>query len=197
MGEKMKQKETKQLLLSVFGVALIILAITGFTYAIFTYTVTSSKTNQIRTGSIKMSYLESNTNVISINNAMPTTDLVGKNQNDYFDFTLSAEISGTSTISYDIFAQQIETENSIDNNEIKVYLEKEESGKYEAVMEPLVFSPTTDKGMLLYKDSFSNKTNSKVTKLENYRFRMWIDEKSDVKTFSKNFKIKINVYANA
>ena len=58
-------------------ILVMILAIIGVSYAAFNYSKTGTKLNSITTGSITMSYTESD-NVISIDKALPTTDETGK-----------------------------------------------------------------------------------------------------------------------
>lgn len=191
----MEQKESQELLLSVFGVAILIIVITGITYAVFRYTSSAKKVNVITTGAIDMSYIESNTNVISINDAIPISDTIGKIQEDYFDFTLSSSITGLMTINYDIVASRMEVSNEIDPSKIKVYLEKKISGEYIEVLAPTNFIQTSERGMTLYSDSFSNVENKKTEFTSDYRFRMWMDENEQLEDVSKSFKLKINVYA--
>ena len=190
-----KQKESRDLLLSVFGVAILIIVVTGISYAAFRYTASGKKTNVITTGAIDMSYIESDTNVISIDNALPMTDYIGKRQEEYFDFTLSSTITGVFTIQYDIVASRIDVENEILPSKIKVYLEKKLSGEYVQVLEPTNFSENSERGMILYSDSFSNTINSVQDFNDYYRFRMWLDENEELEETSKSFKVKINVYA--
>lgn len=193
----MKKEESRELLLSVFGVTLLIIAIAGITYAIFHYTAFGEKENVIQSGAITMSYIESNENIISINNAMPISDQVGILQQEYFDFTLSSSISGIATISYEIWAKSIMVENPIEEDTIKIYLEKENSGSYQEVLSPTIFKEINQKGMLLYQGEFINTKNTTNTFIENYRFKMWIDESTKVEESSKSFRLKIDVYANA
>ena len=194
----MKKVESRELLLSVFGVALVIIAIVGVTYAMFTYTSSGKQENVIKTGAITMSYVESDKNVISIDNALPTPDEVGIIQKEYFDFTLSSSISGVATVSYEIWAKSISVENALEENKIRVYLEAEDSSEYISILEPTTFDENSEeKGMLLYSDTFVNSSNDTKKFVKNYRFRMWVDENAPIEESSKSFKIKINVYANA
>ena len=192
---ELQSDESKQLLLSVFGVVIIIIAVVGVTYAIFRYTSNAEQKNSISTGAIEMSYIESSTNVITINNALPTSDIVGMKQGEYFDFTIKATVAGSLAINYQLWARQIPTENSIDKNGIKIYLEKELSGDYQKVVNPIIFNPTGDKGMLIYSSVFNNENNGVKNFSDNYRFRMWLDEKYQLEKVSKTFKLKIDVYA--
>ena len=57
-------------------IILMILAIIGVSYAAFSYSREGTKVNSITTGSITMTYTESD-NVINIGNALPTTDETG------------------------------------------------------------------------------------------------------------------------
>lgn len=191
----MKKNESKELLLSVFGVTLLIIAITGITYAIFNYVSVGTKENSIKTGSISMSYIESNTDIISINNAIPISDVIGKMQNEYFDFTINSAISGNANIKYDIYAKDIKVENQLDDDYVKLYLEEYKSFEYVEILEPTVFKNTNDKGMLLYSDNFLNDASKTKKFSKKYRFRMWLNENYKMENISKSFKIKINVYA--
>ena len=58
-------------------VVLMVIAIVGVSYAAFSYSGLGTKVNTITTGSITMSYEETD-NTISLNGALPTTDKTGK-----------------------------------------------------------------------------------------------------------------------
>ena len=106
---KDNNNNSKQVLLSVLGVAILVVAVVGVSFAAFSYSKTGEKVNTITTGTITMSYSET-TNGINLTNALPMTDEVGKTlseENQYFDFTVGATISGTTTINYAITAVQL------------------------------------------------------------------------------------------
>ena len=90
----MEQSESRNILLSVLGIAILLLAVVGVTYAVFTFTSESNRENYISTGSISMNYIEGITNVMTITNAIPISDEVGMKQEDYFDFQIYAKIAG-------------------------------------------------------------------------------------------------------
>ena len=58
-------------------IVVMLLAIIGVSYAAFNYSKTGTKLNSITTGSITMSYTESDS-IISIDKALPTRDETGK-----------------------------------------------------------------------------------------------------------------------
>ena len=124
----MKEKNSsKQVLLSVLGVAILVVAVVGVSFAAFSYSKTGEKVNTITTGSITMNYAET-TNGINLTNALPMSDDQGKalsgntdGQEEYFDFTVSANITGTTTIDYVITATK-EPESTLPDTAVKVYL---------------------------------------------------------------------------
>ena len=91
----MKKEKIKNIL--TIGVTLMLLiTVIGISYAAFNYVGTGQKLNTITTGAISMNYIESS-NVISMSNALPTTDDTGKkrlNAGEYFDFTVKSSIKG-------------------------------------------------------------------------------------------------------
>ena len=121
----MKDNNSKQVLLSVLGVAILVVAVVGVSFAAFTFSQTGKVVNQITTGTISMSYSEPE-NGITLTNAMPTDDTTGKalsGAGNTFDFTVSATISGSgkTTINYAITAVT-EPDTLLTDEYVKVYL---------------------------------------------------------------------------
>ena len=90
-------------------IVLMILALIGVSYAAFNYSATGTKLNSITTGAITMRYEESD-NIINIDKALPTKDSAGTTrlkEGEYFDFTISSEISGDVNINYEISAKNV------------------------------------------------------------------------------------------
>lgn len=202
----MENSDSKEILLSIFGIALLVLAVAGISYAVFTFSEVGKKENVISTGGISFSFIESSKNTIHITDALPLSDSVGKVQNEYFDFSLEAIIQGKSTIYYEIRAKQMEVADSIEPSKIKFYLEKETSSSYQEVLKPTNFSITRNSNirnsnidlssMLLYSSNFTNNSERNQKMTDRYRLRIWIDQNSSLESVKKNFKFKVNVYAN-
>ena len=89
-----------------------------------------------------MEYVES-TNVISMNNAFPTTDATGKklsNSGEYFDFTVKSSIAGNTDINYEIAAKE-ENVNTFSGQNVKFYLTKVNAdGSEEEAIPPKTYS---------------------------------------------------------
>ena len=181
-------------------IILMILAIIGVSYAAFSYSREGTKVNSITTGSITMTYTESD-NVINIGNALPTTDETGMvrlKEGEYFDFTVSSEITGNVNINYEISAKEV-GDSTIDGSNIKLYLTKLTDDGEEQLMTPEVYNEETSTNsftgrpsgeMSLYTSSMSSSESN------NYRLRMYVDEGYNPQDDGGNltFSVQINVY---
>ncbi|HIR59103.1 MAG TPA: hypothetical protein IAB38_03550 [Candidatus Onthousia excrementipullorum] len=197
----MKKKEN---IIIIVVLVVMILAIVGVSYAAFSYSKTGSKVNSITTGSITMTYEETD-NTISLSGALPTTDKTGTvrlNPGEYFDFSVSSEITGDVNINYEISAKK-EDGNTIDGRYIKLYLTRlTDDGEEEALMVPETYneeSSTNDytgrpaEEMSLYTSSMNSSENN------NYRLRMYVDESYNPQGDGGGltFSVRINVYGKA
>ena len=150
-----------------------------------------------------MTYEESD-NTISLSGALPTTDKTGKerlNDGEYFDFTVSSNISGDVNINYEISAKDVTSSsaNKIDGNNIKLYLTRLTGDGEEELMTPEVYNEETSANnftgrpsgeMSLYTSSMNSSESN------NYRLRMWVDEDYNPQGDGGNltFSVQINVY---
>lgn len=176
-----------------------IIAIIGLSYATFTYTKEHDSINTISTGNISLDYTE-NTNGINITNAYPMSDEVGKtltNEEQYFDFSVKADITGNVVANYEIAAEKVIT-STLSDDEVKLYLEKEEGGSYVEVMAPKNFTPlkeSTELGtmagtMLLTSDTLDE------SGLINYRLRMWVADDTILSDVEKTFEVRVSIKAS-
>ena len=199
----MKENNSKQVLLSVLGVAILVVAVVGVSFAAFSYSKTGEKVNTITTGTITMSYSET-TNGINLTNALPMSDGVGKalsDENQYFDFTVSANITGTTTINYAITASK-EAESTLPDTAVKVYLTDMDGTADTQILAPTKVSgltPTTGSEpsgtpsgqFILHTGTFG------ATSSHDYRLRMWVADDYQVTGASATYKLRVNVYGAA
>ena len=201
----MIRDDSKQVLLSVFGVALLIVAIVGISYAIFVFSAKSRVDNTVRSGGITFEYLEGDS-VIDINDALPVSDEVGVKQTKSFDFQVSSAIRGNTTVFYEVRAKSLTVDNKIDNQYVKIYLEKKDGGDFSTVLSPTTFreNPNTSltnisvdtNTMLLYSGKFSGKKATTTNYSDEFRLKMWLSDKYLIDDVSRSFKIKVLVYAS-
>ena len=197
----MKKKEN---IIIIVVLVVMILAIVGVSYAAFSYSKTGSKVNSITTGSITMTYTETD-NTISLSGALPTTDKTGTvrlNPGEYFDFSVSSEITGDVNINYEISAKK-EDGNTIDGRYIKLYLTRlTDDGEEEALMVPETYNEESSANdytgrpvneMSLYTSSMNSSESN------NYRLRMYVDESYNPQGDGGGltFSVRINVYGKA
>ncbi len=197
----MAQKKEKIIILGL--ILIMIIAVIGVSYAAFSYTGTGTKVNSITSGAIMMTYTESD-NVINMTGALPTTDATGTvrlTEGEYFDFTISSNITGNVNINYEISAKDVTTsDRKIDGSNIKLYLTRiTEDGTEEELMSPETYNEEATANdytgrpageMSLYASSMnSSETN-------NYRLRMYVTEEYNPQGDGGGleFSVKINVY---
>ena len=196
-------KNKKKDLVLILIVFILLIAIVGISYAAFNYVGTGQKLNTITTGAISMNYIESS-NVISMSNALPTTDDTGKkrlNTGEYFDFTVKSSIKGNTDINYEIAAKE-ESGNTFDGKNIKFYLTKVNSdGTEEEAMPPKTYSEDTTSNVYTGRPAdmmslFVGNLNQQGDTEIKYRLRLWVDENYNPQNDNGGlvYKVKVNVY---
>ena len=195
----MKKKEN---IVIIVLLVLMLIAIIGVSFAAFNFSQQGNTPNKIRTGSITMTYEESD-NTISLNGALPTTDKTGKvrlTEGEYFDFTVSSEITGNVNINYEISAKDVTTsDRKIDGSNIKLYLTRLTDDGEEELMTPETYNEESSANdytgrpsgeMSLYTSSMNSSESN------NYRLRMYVDEKYNPQGDGGGltFSVQINVY---
>ena len=209
----MKDNNSKQVLLSVLGVAILVVAVVGVSFAAFSYSRTGEQVNTITTGTITMNYTD-DSNGINLTNAMPMSDDNGKaltGENNVFDFTVSATISGSGTtqIDYAIIAAP-EDGNTLNDEDIKVWLTDTSDVGQGNTTDPVVLNtlpasstvstttgaPNTADDYVLKSGTYSGTGGS-----DSYRLRMWVDYDApsmdgDVEE-QLTYQLRVNVYGQA
>ena len=196
-------KNKKKDLVLILIVFILLIAIVGISYAAFNYVGTGQKLNTITTGAISMNYIESS-NVIYMNNALPTTDATGKkrlNTGEYFDFTVKSSIKGNTDINYEIAAKE-ESGNTFSGKNIKFYLTKVNSDGTEIeAMPPKTYSEDTTSNIYTGRPSdmmslFVGNLNQQGDTEIKYRLRLWVDENYNPQNDNGGliYKVKVNVY---
>ena len=193
-----EKKDVRQILLSSLAILILIIAVIGISYAVWSQTFKGQKENTITTGKISFSYTESETNNIKIENALPISDEQGKKLNgntEVFDFTVSND--STINVKYDVIVTQYK--NDMDDKYIKVYLTDQNDvalKPYDSEV-PTYNTLNDDKeeknSKILYSSELTN-----VKKNEKLRLRVWVSDKFDNKntpTQSYIFAFKVNVRA--
>ena len=206
----MLKSESKQIILSIIGISILIIAFVGISYAAF-HTVLSSGENSISTGTISLD-LSDNSESISISNAMPISDEEGKGltgNGNVYDFSVHTILSKDTTINYEVSLEKVHLNTPVlDNQNIRVYLQKQEDDTFvdtPITTMPQPFTPLvedsflgTKKGdMVIYSGTFSNITDFDRELSKNFRLRIWVAEDTIIDSISRGFQVKLNVTAKA
>ena len=199
MKEKKNKEKNNKEVVTVFLVLLLVMVIIGVSYAAFTFSKAGTVENAITTGAVTMIYTEGD-NQITINNAVPMTEDVGKtlsDENHLFDFTININIVGNTTISYEVTAEK-DPSSTLANNEVRLYLQKSLDGTNynEEVLDPSPYEPLDE------DDEFGAKAGEMVldvgstnkTVMYYYRLRMWVDSSYELSEVAKTFTIRVNAY---
>ena len=196
--EEIKRQSSSKSIITLLALLILVVMVIGVSMATFTFTRESDEVNTISTGNISLDYTE-DTNGITITNAFPMSDEAGKkisDENQYFDFTVKGTIQGDATIIYEVAAEKNGT-CTLDDQEVRLYLEKKTSSGMSSVMVPKVFTPVdaktkvgTPKGaMVLVKESVHETTAT------TYRLRMWVGENAVITDIPKRFAVQVVVNA--
>lgn len=101
----MNNNSGKQVMLSVLGIAVLVVAVVGVSFAFFTYSRTGEQNNLITSGDLSFAFADG-TSTIKLENHFPITTAQGlalTGDGNVCDFTVTGNISGGS-ITYDIYA---------------------------------------------------------------------------------------------
>ena len=174
----MNNNASKQILLSVIGVVVLIIAVIGVSFAFFTYTRTGSRNNTLGAGTIDFKFTDGNS--INLTNHFPISSLEGRNltgENQVCTFTISGEIS-KGDINYVVKAvpgDKVEDRNRFKDSEVFAYIKSDD-------VDGISFTPKGDYGttgqaldtgeVILGYGTLS--ANSRVNR--NFEVRMWVDD---------------------
>lgn len=206
----MIQTESKQILLSIISIAVLIIAFVGVSYATFVTVFEDSQINGISTGTISLK-LKNENGALSMENAMPVSDADGMmlDDNNVYDFEVQSMLSAQTTLNYEIYVEKIKTDKpTLSNSDVRFYLEKYEDNAYKSTLitqNPQPFIPLENnsflgskKGsMILYSGTLFNMTSHDKEIKDSFRLRMWVAQDTVIDSISRDFNIKLNVVAKA
>ena len=198
---EMKENNQKKMLLSVLGVAILVVAVIGISFAAYS-TVFTSKANTVSTGTVMVSYTESG-NAINVASAMPMTDANGIAQTGtgVFNFTVSTKADNALTVPYEINLTKVEDTGytSMNDNQVKAYLTKGGTAVTETTATGKLISELANSTMrsgakVLHSASDQFTGTGETAKTTNYALRLWIANTVDVKDVAdQEYHAKVNV----
>ena len=119
----MENNNKKTLILSIVGILVLVIAVVGVSFAMYSFTGTGTKENVITAGQINLSFDDANTNNFTVENKYPMSDAKGVASTDTkADFAVTGTW-GTSagiTFNYDLGISSISEGATLKSNFIKV-----------------------------------------------------------------------------
>ncbi len=202
----MKNNSSKQILLSVLGVAILVVAVVGVSFAAFSYSKAGEKVNSITTGTITMSYSEPE-NGINITDALPMTDTAGKaltGAGNTFDFSVATTITGTTTINYAVTAVK-DAASTLPDTAVKVYLTSASDATVELAptkISALTKTAANEASGAPASQFVLKKGTLTASVTTSYKLRMWVADDyagagGNAGITSQTYKLRVNVYGAA
>lgn len=193
---KKEEKLTKSFYVLIIVIS--ILLIVGIAAGFFSFINREEKViNKTKSGgNIVLNYSD-DTNGLRLINAVATTDEMGKKdltEGDYFDFSVDVDLDNASEVQYEISLTKNSESSTINDKDIRIYLEQEDSGTYNGIFGPESFLPLKSKTKLGSKKGSLVVAKVKKTKssTDNYRLRIWLNEKAIVTDGSYSVEVNIN-----
>ena len=159
--------------------------IVGGTYAVYSYYFTGNQ-NIIETNDIKLEFLESNDEIISMVNAIPETDDVGITE-DSFEFVVTSKTKRNMSIGYTLSIEKLSVDSgytSLTDSDIKIYLTD--------FNDTVLVVPTLISNLNNYKlyDKIHTHNSSAEEVKDKYKLRAWIDNDTDASSWDETTKLQ-------
>ena len=135
-------------------------------------------------------------NITPVEDSVAIKDLKGDN---YFEFSVETKIDKANEVNYEISISKNTDKCTINDSDIRIYLEKENSGSYAKVFGPDKFkgiSKATELGTPK-GDMVLAKVSNKKSIVENYRLKVWLSNTVDPALTNQNYSVDINVVGKA
>lgn len=191
--------QTKNILFIILGISVILILVVIFSFIMFFKHQKNNVNEVIKNSVVTMNY-KTSTAEFKLANLTPMSNEVGKalrTEGSYFDFAVSSQLDEDSSVQYEI-ALIKDSESTISDNDVVIYLEKQNSGSYAKVDDPKIFTPSKKKTSLgsPAKSMVVDKVTLSSEKVVNYRLRMWIREGAVVDP-SGVYSVKVKVFGQA
>mgnify|MGYP004647419087 CR=1 FL=1 len=189
-----KKKSKSKILIMLFAIVLLVV---GASFAIWHYSYSGTENNVLSSPDLSFRFLESNNEVISIDNGVPMKDEDGIKQSstgNVFDFEVKSKALMDTDVSYDINLEKLSIDSgktALSDSDIKVYVEDFNGN---TVLKPTKISDLSNYKLFTKVHRHSKSNNEISTK---YKLKVWIDENVDVFSLEgKQYKFRVGVSTN-
>ena len=194
-------EKKKTLILTIVGVLVLVLAVIGVSFAMYSFTGTGTVDNVIRTGTVSVSYTESK--LITLTNEYPMTDVTGSAQSGTgteLEFTVSASMTGAMDINYQVGFDSIVPDTTLTTNYVKFNIIKDNTTYLlsttatSGILMSSIASRTgtlLTTGYLLDSDTLSSNGDSHI-----YKIKAWISDQYDLPTTTNSSEEPTNEHTS-
>ena len=175
-----KEDNKRKKVITISLVIILLMLTIGISFAVWNYGFVGGA-NTIDTGNVSIEFLESNTNIINIENALPISDTDGKKQSETFDFSVKTTTSKQMDIIYGVYLEKLDVETgaiALADDEVKVYLTDYEGN---VLLNPTKISELNSENMIYADTNTHDGTNNEISK--KFKLRVWLDEKVEASKF--------------
>lgn len=195
-----KKGISKKIIILIIAIVAVTIGVIGGSFYLYSRLTVEVKEDTLEGGNVALTYTDEE-NLFIIENAVPTSDLVGTELDSaelYFDFTVHTEVEEANYMEYEIILVKDDSVSTALDKNIKVYLEKEDSGSYNQVVSPILFKSNV-------KDNDYNSSAMSIFKYkratsgnDNYRLRLWVADTAIINDGEiQNFGVKVAIRAIA
>ena len=195
-NEKVDEKLSKKFIVLICVICLMLLCFFLVCIIVNVNTKPKEILKEKNGGYVTLNY-SSNNNVLINNNPVPLTNDVGiklNTEGTFFDFTVNADLKSAKKVKYEISVKK-SNDSQVSDNDIIVYLEKEDSGMYNSFLNPTKYKPLksdsnvgTKKGTMILVSDVVTKSRA-----DNYRLRTWISNTGS--NTNSSYSLEVNVKA--
>ena len=176
----------------IISLVVFICLVVGISYSYFVYNKSVADVT-LNTGNISIDTANVNGN-LSVSNALPMDDNMGKINSNYIDFTVNASVD-TEYIYYEIYLLPKES-STLDTSHLKTYLTSQTNVLIKDVtLYSLLPNYERQTGKIIYQEIINtNNDGSPKTYTKDFRLRLWLDPTYS-NTTAKTFDFDIYLYA--
>ena len=191
----------KKLIIMISAISMFLIILLIILFIVFFNSPKEVITNKKVGGEVNISYTDKNNslnlvNIVPVEDSVAIKDLTGDN---YFEFSVETKVDGAKEVNYEISISKNEDKCSVNDENIRIYLEKENSGSYAKVFGPEKFKGISKKSVLGTPkgDMILTSVTNKKTITENYRLKVWLASNSVSSEVAQNYSININLVGKA
>lgn len=200
--EEVKDNDSKKKLVIIISlVSALILVLLIVMFVVFFSSPKKVITDNQVGGEVNISYTDKSStlnlvNITPVEDSVAIKDLTGEN---YFEFSVETKVDGAKEVNYEISVSKNADKSTVNDEDIRIYLEKENSGSYTKVFGPAKFKGISKQSDLGTPkgDMILTKVTNKKSITENYRLKVWLSSSATPSTVSQNYSLDINILGDA